>query len=181
MRAVKKLTISAICVALGVAFMSLGAVFGVLDLTSAVFASLLVALIYVECGSPYTYLTWLATSVLTFIFFPGHLMWLIYFLVFGIYPILKGYIERLPRLAWLILKLVYLNGMMTVMFFFAELVTGVPFLGSPAEIPWLPPVLFYVFIWIFLNLAFILYDKMIVIMLLFYEKKIRPKISRYLK
>ena len=52
MKETKKLTISAMTVALGVVFMVVGAVFEVLDLSTAVLASLLVVFIYIEIGSP---------------------------------------------------------------------------------------------------------------------------------
>ena len=77
-------------VALGVVFMTIGAFVPSLDMTSAALTSLIVVLIFIEIGSPYTYLVWLATSLIGFIFFSGSAVWLQYLLVFGIYPILKA-------------------------------------------------------------------------------------------
>lgn len=180
MKETKKITVSALTVALGTLFMVLGAVFSVLDLSAVMLASLLVVFIYIELGHPYTWLVWLATTLATFLFYPGSLMWLIYLTVFGIYPILKGYIERLPRWLWLILKLVFLNAMLTVLVLFSEILTGVSFFGDVSEIP-LDPTAVYVGLWVIMNIAFILYDRLIVVMIAFYEARIRPKIKNLLK
>ena len=180
MRETKKLTVSAMTVALGVAFMSLGAVLSVLDLSCAVLASLLVTFIYIELGSPYTWLVWLCTALASFLFFPGSFMWLVYLTVFGIYPILKGYIERLPRVFWLILKLIFVNAMLTLLVLGSEFLVGQSFFGDVSDIP-LAPMVAYAVLWVLMNIAFLLYDRLIVIMVVFYEKKIRPKISNLLK
>ncbi len=168
-------------VALGVAFMVLGAVIEVLDLSAAVLASLLVMFIYVELGSPYTWLVWLSTSLLAFLFYPGSLMWLVYLTVFGIYPILKGYIERLPRVLWLVLKLVFLNAALALLVLFAEALVGVPFFGEIEALGVIPPEAVLLALWVLMNIAFLLYDKMIIVMLAFYEVRIRPKIKNLLK
>lgn len=180
MKETKKLTISAMVVALGVLFMTLGAVLSVLDLTCAVLASLLVAFIYIELGSPYTWLVWLGTSLLSFILFPGSFMWLTYLAVFGIYPIIKGYVERLPRFLWLILKLVYLNLSMLLLVLFSEALVGQSFFGDVSEIP-LEPMIVYIILWVILNIAFLLYDRLIVVLIVFYEKKLRPRFKNLLK
>ena len=80
-------------VALSVAVMALGAVFEVMDLSVCALASLFVAFVFIEVGSPYTFLVWICTSIITFIFFPASMVSLEYLLIFGIYPTLKGYIE----------------------------------------------------------------------------------------
>lgn len=176
----KKLTFSASLVALGVLFMTLGAVFTVLDLTTAVLASLLVAFAYLELGSPYTWLIWLATALLSFIFFPGSFMWLTYLLVYGVYPILKGYIERLPRPLWVIVKLVFVNISMTVMLLFSEALIGHSFFGDTSDIPFDPRIV-YAVMWVLLNAAFLLYDRLIVVMVVWYNQRLRPRISNLLK
>ena len=180
MRSTKKLTIRASLVALGVLFMTLGAFISALDLTTAVLASLLVAFAYLELGSPYTWLIWLATALLSFIFFPGSFMWLTYLLVYGVYPILKGYIEKLPRPLWVIVKLVFVNISMTVMLLFSEALIGQSFFGDVSDIPFDPRVV-YVLMWVLLNAAFLLYDRLIVVMVVWYNSRLRPRISNLLK
>ena len=181
MRETKKLTLSAATVALGTVFMVLGAVFEILDLSAAVLASLLVVFIYVELGSPYTWLVWISTSLTTFICYSGSLIWLVYLTLFGIYPILKGYIERLPRIFWLVLKLVFVNLMLTFLAFFAKPLTGISFFGDLSTVEILPREWLLAVLWVVMNLAFLLYDRLIVLMLAFYNLRIRPRIKNLLK
>ena len=82
MRSTKRLTLSAITVALGAAVMAIGAIFELFDLTTCSFASLLVMFIYIEIGSPYTWLTWLATSLAVFLIAPARLVWAEYLFSF---------------------------------------------------------------------------------------------------
>ncbi len=180
MKETKKLTVSALTAALGTVFMVLGAVFSVLDLTAATLASLLVVFIYIEIGSPYTWLVWLSTSLLSFLLYPGSMMWLVYLTMFGIYPIVKGYIERLPRVFWLILRLVFVNLVLTLLSLFCEALIGVSFFGDVSDIP-LDPTAVYVILWVIMNLAFLLYDRLIVIMVAFYERSVRPRLRGLLK
>ena len=79
MRQTKKLTLSAAIVALGTLFMSLGAIFEVFDLSAVALAAVLVAFVYIELGSPYTWLVWLCTTLTTFLFYPSNrVMWFYY-------------------------------------------------------------------------------------------------------
>ena len=133
MREVKKVTLSAILCALAVAIMTLGAVVETVDLTMAALASLTAVLIYVEIGAPYTYLSWIVTSLLMALLFPQSLMWAEYLLIFGVYPFLKGYIERLPRLAWPFVKFAYFNLALLGLLLVLQLILGVRVLGEGAD------------------------------------------------
>ena len=161
-------------VALGAVIMALGAMVEVLDLSVCVLASLIMVFIYLEIGSPYTWLTWLATSLITFLIFPGKTIWLNYFLVFGIYPLLKAYIEKLPKAVWIIVKLAYANAVVWAMFFLMELIFGVPLFEKDAL--WLKAVLYVI-----INVAFLAYDLFITMAVRVYFGKIRQKISTMLK
>ena len=109
MRQTKKVTLSAMMVALGTAVMVLGAVVEVFDLSVCAIASLLVVFTYIEIGSYYPGLVWICTSLATALIYPSSLMWAEYLLVFGLYPLIKVYIERLPKWTWIILKLLYIR------------------------------------------------------------------------
>ena len=174
MRATKKLTLSAILVALGAVMMALGAMFEVVDLTVCALASLIVVFAYLEIGSPYTWLLWLSTSLVTFIIFPGKTIWLNYLIVFGVYPLLKAYIEKLRKLSWIPIKLFYINAVIWAMFFLMEWLFGVPFFEKDAL--WLKIVLYVV-----INFAFIVYDLFITVSVKIYYGKIRQKFIRFLK
>ena len=168
-------------VALGTVFMTVGALFEVLDLSASALASLIVAFVYIEIGSPYTWLVWLATSLLSFVFFPGSMVWLTYLTFFGVYPILKGYIEKAPRPLWLPLKLIFGNLALGLMVLGCSFALGVDFFGDVSVISFLPPTAVYVALWILLNVLIVLYDVFIVTMVRFYYARIRPRLERALK
>ena len=180
MRKTKKLTVSAAATALGILFMAIGANFAPLDLSCSVLASMLVAFVYFEIGSPYTWLVWLGTALLSFIFFTSSFVWLSYLLMFGVYPILKGYIGKAPRVLQLPLKLVFVNAVVAVMFFFGELLTTQSLFGDPADIP-LDSRIVYAALWLLLDVAFLLYDRLLVLLSVYYSERIRPKIANLLK
>ncbi len=174
MRNTKKITLSAILVALGVVILYLGTVIQVADLTLCAIASLFVVFVYLEIGSPYTWLVWICTALITCIFSFASLVWLEYFAVFGIYPILKAYFEKLPRWLWLIIKLAYINAVIWLMFFFVELVFDKSIFTQ--ETFWLKAA-FYVLV----NVAFIAYDMFITVAVRIYYAKIRKRFASLLK
>ena len=179
MKNTKKLTVSAIATALGVVLMLIGAVFEPLDLGSACISSVLVAFIYMEIGSPYTYLVWLCTSLITALVYPSGLMWIMYLSVFGFYPIIKGIIEKLPRAVWWPLKLAFGAVSFSVLFVVCTFVLGVSlfeegFFGLPSEV-------FYLLMLLLICVCFAAYDIFLTAYIRIYLARIRPKIKKLLK
>ena len=174
MRKTKKITLSAMVVALGTLFLVLGGFIDVLDLSASAIASVLVAFVYIEIGSPYTWLVWLGTTLASFICFSGSVLWLEYFLIFGIYPILKAYIERTPRKFWLILKLIFINAMLWLIFLGFEFIfkTSVFIVDKT----WMK-----IGIYLIMNVAFIAYDLFVTVMVRFYLERLRPRFKHLLK
>ncbi|MBQ8371446.1 MAG: hypothetical protein IJX38_00700 [Clostridia bacterium] len=181
MKTTKKLTLSAMMVAIGAAFMAIGAFVQVLDLSAVALSSLLMVFVYIEIGHPYTWLVWLATAGVSFLISSGSTMWMVYLLVFGLYPIIKGYIEKLPRVFWLLLKLVYVNAMITLVYFGCLFILSVPMFGEVESIFGIPPIVIYILLWALLNVAFVAYDVFIVVMTRFYLDKLRPRFRKFLK
>ena len=181
MKQTKKLTISAMVVALGTVFMVLGAVIEVFDLTAVALASVLVAFVYMEIGSPYTWLVWICTTLCTFLLYQHSPMWFIYLVLFGIYPILKGYIERLPRALWWPIKIVFGNVAFVLMLFGVSLITGMPFIDTEEAFFGITGKAIYVITWILMNVAMVAYDFFLGVMIRFYMERIRPKFRQILK
>ena len=161
-------------VALGTAVMVLGAVIEVLDLSVCALASMLVVFIYLEIGSYYPWLVWICTSLATALIYPGSIIWVEYLFIFGIYPLIKAYIEKMPRWTWLIVKLLYVNAVIWGMFCVAEFLLGVPFFGEEGRV-------MAIITYVLMNVAFVLYDFFIVVMVRFYFEKLRPRFKRFLK
>ena len=174
MRQTKKITLSAILVALGVAFMALGAVLEVLDLSVCALASLIVVFIYIEVGSPYTWLVWICTSLISALVFPGSILWVEYLLVFGIYPILKAYFERLPRAFWWVVKLVFFNLVIWALFAIVEFILGLPFFEGDS-------LFWKAMLYLLMNVAFVAYDMFLTVMVRLYFEKFRKRFIRFLK
>ena len=170
----KKITLSAMMVALGTAFMIIGAVIEVLDLTVCALASMLVVFIFLEIGSYYPWLVWVCTSLATGLLYPASLIWVEYALIFGVYPLIKAYIEKLPRWSWIIVKLVYANAVIWALFFICEKLLGVPFFTDEAR--WMR-----ILTYILTNVAFLAYDLFITVMVRFYYEKLRPRFKKLLK
>lgn len=175
MRKTKKLTVSATAVALGVVMMSLSAQLQLFDLSVCALASLIIAFVYMEVGSPYTFLVWIATSLLMLWLFSGSVLWAQYLLLFGNYPIVKGYVERIRRrVLWWVLKLVYANIITVLLIFLIKLITGEPFFNVDSY-------LLIGGIYILLIAAFVLYDVFLTVLIRYYIRKIRPRINKLLK
>ena len=166
-------------VALGVAFMLIGAVYSPLDMASVCISSALIAFIYIEIGSPYTWLAWLSTSLLTAIVYSSSPMWVMYLLVFGIYPIIKGYIEKLRRVLWWPLKLIFGAVSMTVMFLACTYVLGLPLMED--ELLGLPTSVIYLVTALLALVAFAAYDVFLTAVVKVYMFKVRPKLKNILK
>ena len=98
----------------------------------------------------------------------------LYFLVFGLYPILKAYMERLPHILWLVVKLVYVNAVIAILAIASSLVLSVPFFES---------ALWYVnaALWLLMNVAFVAYDAFLTVAVRLYMLKYRKIFLKFLK
>ena len=161
-------------VALGTAMMIVGAIFEVLDMSVCAIASMLVVFVYLEIGSYYPWLVWVCTSLATALLYPGSIIWAEYLLVFGIYPLLKAYIEKLPRWSWLIIKLSFINAVIWVIFLICEKLLGVSFFEEEGTV-------MKIVLYVLMNLAFLMFDLFITVMVRFYYDKLRPRFKKFLK
>ena len=168
-------------VALGTVFMVLGAVIEVFDLTAVALAAVLVAFVYIELGSPYTWLVWLCTTLTTFLFYQHSPMWFMYLVLFGIYPILKGYIERLKRPFWLPIKLLFGNAAFVAIIFGVKLITGLPFVDPTDSFFGIRGKTLYIITWVLFNVAMVAFDFFLTVMVRYYLANLRPKFKKILR
>ena len=174
MKTTKKVTVSAMAVALSATLLVIGSYVSAVDLLFEVVASLLAVFVYIEIGSPFTWLVWPATTLTVAMLPNGISVAGLYFLVFGIYPILKAYIERAPRPLWWPLKLVYINSVIVILAVAVRIITGASMFTSE---------LFIVnaALWVLMNVAFIAYDMFITVAVRLYMLKYRRIFARFLK
>ncbi len=167
----KNLAVAAVLSALGVVIMLLGTVISVLDLTMVAIASIFIFFAVIEMGSPYQYLIYASTSMLSLLLLPDKFSAFLYLIFGGIYPILKQKLEKLPKVISWVLKFVYFNLVLAAMILGSKYLFGI-------EEEELTIVLFALG-----NATFFLYDvamtKLITYYLLGLRKKLR--IEKYFK
>ena len=170
-------------IALGVLFMTLGFFVEVLDMTVAALCSCLMAFVFIEIGAKYAVAVWLGTSVLGAVFFTSSLVWVTFFLVFGIFPILKSFIERLKRPFWIPVKLAFFLVSATVMILVSELILGIPFFDDSINLPLIGDnvIVFRIVVYVLLIAALFVYDVFMTVMIRTYFANIRKRIQSLLK
>ena len=96
--------------ALGVACMYVGALFEVLDLSTAALASICVLLVLTELGGRYAWLTYAVTGVLSLILLPTKTAAVLFIGFLGFYPMAKAFFEQKFRgICCFVLKILLLN------------------------------------------------------------------------
>lgn len=151
MKPVKKLSFTSLIAAFSLILLFAAGFFSALSITLAVFASLLVAIVFLECGRTHAMLCYLTVALLSVLFVTDKSVPLMYILIFGPYPIFKSAAEsvRLVCVEYL-LKLLFLNAALAVLCLLLKAFAAFPVLP---DIPWVYPLTL-----LFLNGAFFIYD-----------------------
>ncbi len=117
------------------------------------------------------FLCYAATGLLGFLLLPDKGCALLYVILLGLYPVLKGVIERLRKLPLeLVLKLVFFNGVTSVLFFgFSKLF-----------FPLLPELLHQpLYLYVAGNVVFLIYDFGVSKLITYYVTRIRPATRKH--
>ena len=162
----KYITVSAMLCALGVILLGLGSVIEVLDLSTAVLASLLGVYAVIEMGKGYPWMIWLVTSILAILLLPLKTPALFYALFAGYYPILKEKLEKLPRVLSIVLKLAVFHLSLGLIYLLLKLF--LPTMLETYGLQWLPWVLYGM-----LLVCFVLYDIALTRLITFYLLRLR--------
>ena len=177
---IKKLTLSAICAALGVVMMYLGSLIEVLDLTTVFAASLLIVFLQIELAGAWPWLAWAVTSMLSILLLPNKFCAFEYAFFGGIYPLLKYYIEKLPR------RLAYLLKMLAFNLLFAGVMVVSVWLYGLEDIT-LPVVGklssqgYFIILFALGNIIFVLFDRLLTQMIILYEDRWQQRVRRLFK
>ena len=174
MKKTKKIAISAIMASLGVVLLYVGSLLDVLDISSACLASFCVLFCLTELGIPSAVGVYAVVTTLSFIVLPQKLPAFFFAFFFGIMPVTKMLFEKLGtyvgKLLCFVFKLALFNG---ELFVFAILAREL------LEIPE-STVMKIVYI-VLSNLIFILLDILYGLVVRIYFRKIRQRISKFLK
>ena len=152
--------------ALGVVLLSLGSLIEVLDLSTAVIASMLCIYAVIEMGKGYPWMIWLVTSILSLILLPLKTPALFYAFFAGFYPILKEKLEKLSRPISILLKLVVFHASLALIFLVLKLF--LPAMLETYGMWWMPLVLYGL-----LLVCFVVYDIALTRLITFYLLRFR--------
>jgi len=128
-----------------------------------VLTSLLLSVVFIECGMKWTITAYVTSSILALILVPDKIGLIPFFLLFGTYPILKNLIERLKKiwLEWII----KLAGFSVILFAGFQVFKGLlPNILLEQKWLWLAIVL--------LETGFVVYDLVFTMWIHFYFERI---------
>jgi len=166
----KRITFSAICLALTVIFLYAASALSTGRLAALGLASLLCGICVSRFGVRYGIALYVSASLLALLLLPNKMFALFYVLFAGYYPIIKLFIERLRRLwAEWILKILFFNLMLVLLYLVVKLFF-MPVLSSALALlilQYLGPAI------LILQVVFIIYDWMLSYMIGYYDQFIR--------
>jgi len=169
---IKTLALCSMLAALGVVVLLLGSFIEVLDLSAAMFASLIVVIAVIEAGKYWPWLTYAVTALTALLLLPYKLPAIMYLLA-GYYPIIKEKLEKLPKIVAWVIKLFIFNLSLTLVLVVLKLfLPGV----SIELVPGLENIYTYLIYYVAGNLIFVLYDVLLTRLVSFYIFKLRDRL-----
>lgn len=171
----KVIAYSGVATALSVVMLFLGSIFWVLGYTMPLVASLVMIILLDSISQKSALLTFVSTSVISFILLNDKECVLLYVLFFGYYPLIRDKINEIkPKFLSYLLKFVSFNAAMVLTQILCVYVFGIPFddmLGKWGIV---------VFV-LCLNLVFVVFDKLYTLLLRLYRIKLKKKVEKYIK
>ena len=161
----KEIALSAALVALTIIILYLNLLLPISTLSILTLTSLLVPIALMRGSMKSAILVYAASSIIGFFILPINII-ILYILFFGIYGIVKYYIEKINKLPLeLLLKLIFFNIIFFISFFIFKSFIAI-------EITKLPIWLF----WIIAQIVFLVFDYALTLLISFYLEKIHTKI-----
>ena len=163
----KRLAFAALLSALSFVLMYAGALSGVFDLCAVVGGALCCAFAVIEMGGMWPWLVCSVTGSLSLLLLPDKFVALEYIALGGIYPIIKAYLERLPKAPGYALKVLSFNVMLTVCLLLAKFVLGI-------QDEW---AAFNVIVYLAGNVFFLIFDYALTVFITYYVQRLRQKLK----
>lgn len=171
----KVIAYSGVATALSVVMLFLGSIFWVLGYTMPLVASLVMIILLDSISQKSALLTFISTSIISFILLNDKECVLLYILFFGYYPLIRDKINYIkPKFLSYLLKFITFNAAMVLTQVLCVYVFGIPFddmLGKWGIV---------VFV-LCLNLVFVVFDKLYTLLLKLYRIKLKKKVEKYIK
>jgi len=129
----KKIAYGGILTALSLVILYLAFYLPTLRLTMYFFASIIPGIMLLEMGVSQAWILYGATSLLAFMLLGNSSGVIFYLFVFGLYPIVKYYVEKIKKISVeIVLKLLFFNGAVALIYtiwkkiFVAEIIINIP-------------------------------------------------------
>ncbi|WP_448919419.1 hypothetical protein [Eubacterium sp.] len=171
----KVIAYSGVATALSVVMLFLGSIFWVLGYTMPLVASLVMIILLDSISQKSALLTFISTSIISFILLNDKECVLLYILFFGYYPLIRDKINDIkPKFLSYLLKFVTFNAAMVLTQVLCVYVFGIPFDDMLGK--W--GIVLFV---LCLNLVFVVFDKLYTLLLRLYRIKLKKKVEKYIK
>lgn len=172
--------------ALAVVLLGIGAIAEIADITAAAFSALLLLPILLCYGEKYAWLSYAVTATLGLVLMPQSLGSWMFALLTGFYPIIRGRLQRLPRILGWIFKLLLLAVVLAIYFVaFYFLMLGGEGSLTDAFLKCFgdaggAPILSFLFIGLMVA-TYLLFDFLIDRLLVLYYLKWQKRVERWMK
>lgn len=171
----KVIAYSGVATALSVVMLFLGSIFWVLGYTMPLVASLVMIILLDSISQKSALLTFVSTSIISFILLNDKECVLLYILFFGYYPLIRDKINDIkPKFLSYLLKFITFNAAMVLTQVLCVYVFGIPFDDMLGK--W--GIVLFV---LCLNLVFVVFDKLYTLLLRLYRIKLKKKVEKYIK
>ncbi len=134
--------------------------------------SILMYILYTECGLKTSLCAYVGVSVLSLFMCPDKEAAMMFVMFFGYYPILRVYIQKLkPKLLKTLLKFATFNMAMVLAYVIIIFVFGITETDMMGELSW-----FWILLLLAGNVVFAMFDVLLDRLLYIYEKKLRHRL-----
>lgn len=161
----KEITLSAILIALTIIILYLNLLLPISTISILTLASLLIPIALIRGSMKSAILVYISSSIIGLFLIPINII-LLYILFFGIYGIVKYFIEKINNMPLEILfKIIFFNIILFISFFIFKTFISI-------QITKLPISLF----WIMAQVVFLIFDYALSLLITFYLEKIHTKV-----
>ena len=161
----KEITLSAILIALTIIILYLNLLLPISTISILTLASLLIPIALIRGSMKSAILVYISSSIIGLFLIPINII-LLYILFFGIYGIVKYFIEKINNMPLEILfKIIFFNIILFISFFIFKTFISI-------QITKLPIGLF----WIMAQVVFLIFDYALSLLITFYLEKIHTKV-----
>lgn len=164
----KKIALNGILGALAIICLLLATILPTNRLSFYALSSFFIAIAIIENGSKAGWVFYAATSLLSLIIVPDKLGLVPYVIFFGIYGLVKYYIEKLDKLVFeYVLKFIYFNLCLGIALLFVSQLFSY---NLTVKLPWWLLI-------IILEIVFFIYDYVYTMFIAYYRDKLKPRLK----